>query len=1075
MRNTVRTGDRAGLTAAIDLHRQALDICPSDHPAQAAILANLAAALYVRFDWSGSRADLDEAVVAGRAALAAHRPGDPNLAGWLSNLSAALRTRSERWGSRADLNEAISVGRHAVAASPPDHPETIKRLGNLAAALRIRSEWTGSEADLDEAVSAGREALAVSSHHPERTTMLANHVAALRLRSERTGSQADLDEAIRAGRAALAAWASGDPAKVALVTNLGTALQARFELLGNRADLDEAIGAARDAVTASPPDHLDRATAVANLGLALRIRSQRTGSEADLDEAVSTGRAALAASPPDHPHRAGWLSNLAAALLIRSEWTGSQADLDDAVSAGRDAVASSPPDHPDRGTRLANLSRALLTRFELLDSQADLDEAVTAGRDAVASSPPDHPGMASYLSNLSRALLTRFELLDSQADLDEAVTAGRDAVATSPPTHPYRAAWLSNLGIALLTRFERSPSQADLDEAVMACRGALDASPPDHPYRAAWLSNLGTALSLRFEQYGDQADLDEAIAASRAAVAVEVASPRLRARAARGWGHTAADGMRWDEAVAGFAAAVDLLGRVAPRSLARGDQEHLLAELGGLGSQAAACCVHAGLPERAIELFEQGRGVLLGQALDTRTDLTALAEQFPDLARRFIALRDDLDRVDGSGTRPVTIPPGWDHSVDITHGDVERRRQLADAFDQTIGEIRDLPAFARFLRPPPVQDLTAAAASGPVVVVNVSRFGSHALILTTGGVLEPVPLVALTTEAVYDQADGFLAALDEVSSPDGGAGGWGAAQRRLTDTLGWLWDAATGPVLDRLGITGPPQKDEEWPRLWWCVSGLLSFLPLHAAGHHATRFDPAPKTVVDRVVSSYTPTIRALIYARRTHSGDRDVDRGRLGSDSRLVVAMPHTPEAADLPGADAEVAMLQQRFPDRTSTLVGPQATREAVLAALPTAGWAHLACHGSSDPSHPSASRLLLQDHRQQPLTVVDVARLRLDDAQLAFLSACSTARPGNRLADEAIHLASAFQLAGYRHVIGTLSPINDRHAATLARDIYTALDDADGVIDAAAALHAATRRLRNRWAHMPSVWASHIHSGA
>ncbi len=1030
MRNTVRTGDRAGLTAAIDLHRQALDICPSDHPAQAGILANLAAALYVRFEWSGRRADLDEAVVAGRAALAALRPGDPNLAGWLSNLGAALRTRSERWGSRADLDEAISVGRDAVAASPPDHPEMIKRLGNLAAALRIRSEWTGSEADLDEAVSAGREALAVSSHHPERTTMVANHVAALRLRSERTGSQADLDEAIRAGRAALAAWAPGDPAKVALVTNLGTALQARFELLGSRADLDEAIGAARDAVTASPPDHLDRATAGANLGLALRIRSQRTGSEADLDEAVSTGRAALAASPPDHPHRAGWLSNLAAALLIRSEWTGSQADLDDAVSAGRDAVATSPP---------------------------------------------DHPGMASYLSNLSRALLTRFELLDSQADLDEAVTAGRDAVATSPPTHPYRAAWLSNLGIALLTRFERSPSQADLDEAVMACRGALDASPPDHPYRAAWLSNLGTALSLRFEQYGDQADLDEAIAASRAAVAVEVASPRLRARAARGWGHTAADGMRWDEAVAGFAAAVDLLGRVAPRSLARGDQEHLLAELGGLGSQAAACCVHAGLAERAIELFEQGRGVLLGQALDTRTDLTALAEQFPDLARRFIALRDDLDRADGLGTRPVTTPPGWDHNVDVARGDVERRRQLADAFDQTIGEIRDLPAFARFLRPPPVQDLTAAAASGPVVVVNVSRFGSHALILTTGGVLEPVPLVALTTEAVYDQADGFLAALDEVSSPDGGTEGWGAAQRRLADTLGWLWDAVTGPVLDRLGITGPPQKDEEWPRLWWCVSGLLSFLPLHAAGHHATRFDPAPKTVVDRVVSSYTPTIRALIYARRTHSGDRDVDRGRLGSDSRLVVAMPHTPEAADLPGADAEVAMLQQRFPDRTSTLVGPQATRAAVLAALPTAGWAHLACHGSSDPSHPSASRLLLQDHRQQPLTVVDVARLRLDDAQLAFLSACSTARPGNRLADEAIHLASAFQLAGYRHVIGTLSPINDRHAATLARDIYTALPDADGVIDAAAALHAATRRLRNRWAHMPSVWASHIHSGA
>ena len=71
-----------------------------------------------------------------------------------------------------------------------------------------------------------------------------------------------------------------------------------------------------------------------------------------------------------------------------------------------------------------------------------------------------------------------------------------------------------------------------------------------------------------------------------------------------------------------------------------------------------------------------------------------------------------------------------------------------------------------------------------------------------------------------------------------------------------------------------------------------------------------------------------------------------------------------------------------------------------------------------------------------MVDVARLRLDDAELAFLSACSTARPGCRLTDEAIHLASAFQLAGYRHVIGTLWPIGDQHAVDIADDIYTAL---------------------------------------
>jgi CHAT domain len=297
------------------------------------------------------------------------------------------------------------------------------------------------------------------------------------------------------------------------------------------------------------------------------------------------------------------------------------------------------------------------------------------------------------------------------------------------------------------------------------------------------------------------------------------------------------------------------------------------------------------------------------------------------------------------------------------------------------------------------------------------------------------------------------------------------AEQRLTDTLGWLWDAVAGPVLDRLGVTGPPGQGEEWPRVWWCVSGLLSFLPLHAAGHHDTWSDAIPATVIDRVVSSYTPTVRALAQIRRTHPpGTSDGGPGGPG-EQVVAVAMPHTPDSSDLPGAQAEAAGLQQRFPGQVSVLTGPDATREAVLAALPGARWAHFACHGSADPASPSDSRLLLDDHKQAPLRVVDVARLRLEDAELAFLSACSTARPGGRLTDEAIHLTSAFQLAGYRHVIGTLWPIGDRHAVDVADEIYTALT-ANGEV--AGAVHAATHRLRRRWTEMPSVWASHIHVG-
>ena len=70
------------------------------------------------------------------------------------------------------------------------------------------------------------------------------------------------------------------------------------------------------------------------------------------------------------------------------------------------------------------------------------------------------------------------------------------------------------------------------------------------------------------------------------------------------------------------------------------------------------------------------------------------------------------------------------------------------------------------------------------------------------------------------------------------------------------------------------------------------------------------------------------------------------------------------------------------------------------------HFACHGATNPSDPSQSLLLLQDHDSAPLTVASLAPVDLGQAQLAYLSACETAltfAPG--LIDEAIHLTTAF----------------------------------------------------------------------
>ncbi|MEX5258546.1 CHAT domain-containing protein, partial [Kocuria arenosa] len=114
-------------------------------------------------------------------------------------------------------------------------------------------------------------------------------------------------------------------------------------------------------------------------------------------------------------------------------------------------------------------------------------------------------------------------------------------------------------------------------------------------------------------------------------------------------------------------------------------------------------------------------------------------------------------------------------------------------------------------------------------------------------------------------------------------------------------------------------------------------------------------------------------------------------------------------------------------------------------------------------------------------DLIAAHLPAAELAFLSACTTARTGVALPDEPIHLAAACQLAGYRHVIASLWPINDAETAWLTKyfyKAYTTTSDTAHTPEApeapATALHHTTRALRSHYPDHPSHWAPYTHTG-
>jgi tetratricopeptide (TPR) repeat protein len=1066
MKRFAATGEIVDLDRAVDLGEQALAAVPPESRDRAKVLSNLCAILKTKFVRAGGTvAGLDRAAEIGEQALAATPPGDPNRPLILSNVGIVLRARFERTGQLADLDRAIEVGDEAVKTVPPAYPGRAMFLNNLGFALADRFVRIGAAADADRAIQVIEQAIAcASANQADNATFLSNLSSVLWARFERTGAQADLDRAIEVGEQGLAATAPGHPDRGRTLVILAGALQDNYKRTGRRADLDRAIEIGEQALAATSSDHPDLPVMLSSLGVTRRRRFERTGAQADLDRAIDFGEQAVAAFSSDDPRRAGCLANLGGALSDRFERTGALADLDRAIEITNQALAATSLDHPGRAGILSNLGICLGARFDRTGALADLGRAVDLDERALAATPPDQPeDYPRRLSNLGADLFSRFQRTGAAADLDRAIEVGEQSVAVTQPGNVELSAYLANLGIARRARYRRTGVAADLDRAVEVQEQSVAATTPGDPDRTGHLCNLGTALWSRFERTGAAADRKRVIAVGREGAAIETAAPSDRARAARMWADFAAGIENWDAAVEGYGEATALLEKVAPRSLGRSDQEYWLGEAAGLAERAAACCLQARQPEKAVELWEQGRGVLLGQAMDLRTDLTRLARSSPGLAAQFSQLRDELNNVPISPGRSAGTTPA------VARGGLDRRRQINDQLDHVVEEIRSNPGFDRFLMRSPIAELLPDGDSQSVVLVNLSDIRSDALVLVSSGV-QVVPLPGLTPQAARQQVETFQSALEELDDLAAGEERRRRAEHRLSDVLGWLWDVVTSPVLERLGITGPPAAGEDGPRLWWCPSGLLAFLPLHAAGHLDTLFDAAPQTVLDRVVSSYTPTVRALAYSRQ----DRPADVGQTSSRRLLVVAMPHTPHHSDLwdlPGAADEIALLNKLFPGQTTILAESQATHENVAKALAGCQWAHFACHATSELSDPSASHLVLYDDR---LTVLDLARVRLGEADLAFLSACATARTGARLADEAIQLASAFQLAGYRHVIASLWSIGDRPAVRIATDVYSALAAKDAA-SAAVALHKATRRLRGFTARQPSAWAAHIHCGA
>ncbi|MCI2423140.1 CHAT domain-containing protein [Saccharopolyspora sp. K220] len=982
LQHMVRSRDLAGLPETTEALSRIVETIPPNGAQRASAVNNLGNAMHLWFEATGRSADLREAIRHYREALDSARRNDPQLSLYWSNLSLALLKLGRR-GQRLELiDEAAEAARQSAQLSPRGSHSRIAALLQLVDALRLRGKLAGAEDD---------EVVAV-------------------LREAAVEAPVDL------------------PERPMLLLRVGTSLVNQFRRDNDVDNLDAAVQLLYEAAEVLPAGQHAR-LALSRLGLALRLRFDEDGDPEDLRYAVDVLCRGAADTSRGDENLATLLFHLAGAAVEHFDCTGGHSALDRAVEMLYRSVSRLRADDRRRASVLLSFSELLHRRFGTSLDPTMLDAAAEFADKAAACADVLDEDRGSALRALASCLIHRFELAGSTDDLDRAAVALDELDRLAPADGPVRWGYWMQRGQLAMREHEQSHGKNGLNTAIAMYRRVLDAMPEEDPERAAVAVELGNALQ-RQSKHNRRRTYRLAYTLLHEAAELRTAPAGTRMRAATLAGHFAAEASRWDEAAAMFKAAMALLPLVsrfgpAPDAVQRYELTTMVAD-------AVACVVRDGAPKQAVELLEHGRCLLLAQALGNRDEQTELADELPALAtdlRRVRRLLDYLpDNVVGAATRRKAM---------------ERQRDLAERWTALVAEVRTHPAFEHYLEPPAFEQLSGAAADGPVVLVNVSAYGSDALLVTAGEAVGlSLPSLDIRNTAKYTRL------LLESSSA-----------AHIREVLDWIWQSVADPVFNVLNyyyVTtygAPPPENQPWPRIWWCPTGPAAFLPLHAAGS-----DGPPGTglsVLERTVPSYTPTLQSLLHAREA---EFPIEQRR---DPRVVLGNR---------AAHTEPRLLAQRWPS-TKVLELTESARPTVLTALTEPGPVHFACQGTQRAHDCASGRLIGTDG--SPMFIGEIAQLRIP-SEFAYVSANEVTVEQGIPPDAIAQLLPLLQHAGFKHVVGPLWPVQD--GAAIIDALYTDMDD-DGALDpsgAAVAVHRVVRALRQQHPHDPRLWAAHIHVG-
>ncbi|TEB18818.1 hypothetical protein FA13DRAFT_1719468 [Coprinellus micaceus] len=1010
--------DATSVTRGLSLMGLALSIAPPPDCHQPAWLANLVCRLHTELLWTGEATSL--ALLKTLWGISNMNPPDwrrtnPDIPLWMLNTVFQHQGLYQLTQRFEDLVDGLNMARRAISICPLGHPFIPIILGRLGA-WHIELFHCGD--------------VSYKGERRRKSTQSALCHSPLGYRHR----------AFRGVRAGLRCWTSlrkhrccaleyGPLPSEISQYNLGITYGKRFTQNGDLQDIERMVQTLRHLVesTLSGQDCAPHFTL--RLGSALLERYDVTSELSDLDEAIQYLHLAQRNAGMTPLSRGEIPHFLSKALISRHERTGDRRNVEEAILILRQAIQMTPP---------SDSQHTIWLRYLIISTPATsriLGEAISVGRRAAAD--VDHPRFHDTLLLLGSTLRILHQGSKDREDIEEllrtsdssrqwamhelglsyaarsrgsndpiaSIDAGLsilESVSSSGPMNDggdesRQVQLLKDRAHLRMERFKFSDDRADIVGAVENFRKVVAHTPDAHAGLTTTLYGLGMALKLQYEKTEDINDLTDALDTFR---------KHFRGMEA---------GMRLIPLLAGPA-----------QPTGRRPQAIKANAIDAFTLLASSYAVWAG---------ESGDG---------------------DVSRSL-----EKAGIDSDSTAKLE---SFENRVSL-QTEAKRHADLAQEWEELVQTIHSLPGFEDFLGPSPYSQLHSSIPSGGfVVLLNFhdsivplpQHSMSNAVILLATQINQWCLLPALQNELVAQEfLPEFLRGEQDLPDPDfnpsRALGRFHAVSGRtksqgISKLLEFLWHSICQPVVQAIGLE---PSDSPTARIWWCLTGPLPFIPVHAAGVH---HDGGRHTLAHHAISSYIPTITSLgKLSNRPWNGTKAVE----GCLNRIY-----------LPGVTEEARLIEGLMHD--------QGTRHLTLES-------NIASKAMTNPEDPLRSRFFLQDGTLDLSTII---KANLPSADLAFLSACQTSRGDEKFTEEVLHLAAGMLAAGYRSVVATMWSIRDTHAPGLAESFYAYLlrksADNGRVIDgslAAFALHHAARELMEKLDDSNESfmsWVPYVHWG-